>query len=729
MPLLAQAEATDRWLIRLTPISAEAEEQCAPTGFLKALPLEEGVTPHRIPARLGQAVSTDLQATEEWTLSIDIPGCWAPDTPLEPLDAPAMRDIHLWPTGSVTGRLAVARHEEVPATLRVRVTPAPSETDAERPPTASLTCPVTDQRFTCRLPAERLDLRIAAEGFIPEYRWDVVVSPAETRDLGEIPLVRGASLAGWVAIEETLRVRPRVEVVPETVGGNGTQVGERLSQRTLTVETTERGFFHVRGLAPGSYRLSVEAPGQGTAERAPIVIGERREYVLEEPLVLEPLAEVVASVDPPLGPQLQPWTIRLLREIPISSMYRLEAEQEVDDRGSWQRSGFEPGRYLLQVVDSEGSTHFRRELDVTPGMRPLAIELSLVPVRGTLRAGETPLSRAVWFQRPDGTRIRLDADSQGIFEGVLPDEGRWQVRLEPAQGRGQQRLEKEVMVERAPGEPWVMLDIELSATHLVGEVLDEDHIPIGGALVSVYTPRRTLAQVFTRDDGVFEVHGLPEGAYRARAEAKGNRESDLTSLELAADDGSTSIELIVRDRRGLRGRILLGEQPVAGALVRYQVPQAPLAGSLHASPDGVFTIWLPAWVEEVDLVILAPGLPTKLTRVTVPPTDTRLPPIHLASVSGDLGIRFPDRQALYIRGEGDFVPIWSLLLPTDGGSFRELDETSGLFHLPLEPGSYMICPAPEESRWCEGGYLAPGGRLVLDLRRAATHDAPVGRGV
>jgi len=131
MPLLAQAEATDRWLIRLTPISAEAEEQCAPTGFLKALPLEEGVTPHRIPARLGQAVSTDLQATEEWTLSIDIPGCWAPDTPLEPLDAPAMRDIHLWPTGSVTGRLAVARHEEVPATLRVRVTPAPSETDAE----------------------------------------------------------------------------------------------------------------------------------------------------------------------------------------------------------------------------------------------------------------------------------------------------------------------------------------------------------------------------------------------------------------------------------------------------------------------------------------------------------------------------------------------------------------------------------------------------------------------
>lgn len=720
-------EPTKPWLLRLTPSSPDAATHCNQNGRLFALPIAEGGEPAQFPVTPGKALRLDLDPLKEWQLSVDVPGCWAPDTALEPEASRSEYEVFLWRTGAVAAHLMLERHEQVPEALEVRLTPAPGQTDAERPPIVSITCPVKDMRFTCLLPAERLDLRIAAEDFIPEYRWNVEVPPGATRDLGEISLERGASLAGWVVTEGSLPDRPRVQVVPEVVGGSGTRTGERLSQRALSVETTDRGFFHVRGIAPGSYRLLAKATGHGAAERAPVVIGERREYVLEEPFVLEPLAEIAVSVDPPVGPTLQPWTIELRRQVPLSSMYRRVAEGTVDEDGNWSQEDLESGHYLVEILDSEGSSHFRQELDAKLDMRPLAVVLSLVPVRGRLKAGERPLSRTVWFEREDGTHIRMIADEDGNFEGVLPEEGRWKVRLEPTRGKGQRWLDEEVVVARARGEGWAHLDIELPATHLIGEVLDADRHPVGGALVSVYAPKRTLAQVYTRDDGSFAVHGLPTGELLARAEAKGNRESSLTLIELAADDDSDPIELIVRERRVFRGRVVLEGQPLAGARVHYRVPRSPLERTLQADPQGAFSMWLPAWVETVDLVVLAPGLPTKLTRIRIPPTGSRLPPIHLASVAGDLGIRFPDRQALYIRGEGDFIPIWTLFLPMDGGRLRGLDESTGILHLSLEPGNYTLCPAPEESRRCEGGYLAPGGRLMLDLRRAALGEGREGR--
>lgn len=218
------------------------------------------------------------------------------------------------------------------------------------------------------------------------------------------------------------------------------------------------------------------------------------------------------------------------------------------------------------------------------------------------------------------------------------------------------------------------------------------------------------------------MHGLPEGEYLARAEAEGNRESDLRAVELSAtDDGTASIELIVRERRLLQGKVVLDGAPVAGALIRFQVPRSPIESAVYASPEGRFTLALPAWVDNVDVIVLSPGLPTKLARVEVPPVGEDLPPLTLAPLAGDLVVRIPpNRQPLYIRSDGSLVPIWSLLVP--GGQFRELDPATGTLHLPLEPASYTICPSPEVSRHCQGGYLAPGGRLELGLVQTEARD-------
>jgi hypothetical protein len=723
LPAGTLGEAPEPWLLRVTPSSADAAIHCNQSGVVAALPVDEGGDPVQLPFAPGRALMLDLDPRREWRLSIDVPGCWAPEATLDPTASRSEHDVLLWRAGAVAGHLVLERHEQAPEALEVRLTPVLGEMDTERPPIVSIVCPVQDMRFTCRLPAERFDLRIAAEDFIPVYRWDVMVAPGATRDLGDISLERGASLSGWIVTESSLSDRPQVQVVPEVVGGTGTRTGERLSQRALSVETTERGFFHVRGIAPGSYRVLAQAPGHGTAERAPVIIEERCEHVLEEPLVLEPFAEVAVSVDPPVGPALHPWTIRLRRQIPLSSMYRQVAEDRVDENGFWSRADLESGHYLVEVLDSEGSSHFQQELEANSTTRPLDVVLSLVPIRGRLRAAEQPLSRTLWFERMEGGHIRMISDENGEFQGVLPDEGSWKVRIAPSRGKGQRWLKEEVVVARPRGEAWAKVDIELPATHLVGEVLDADRRRVPGALVSVYDSDQPLAQVYTRDDGSFKIHGLPSGEISVRAEAEGNRESALTPVELGADD-SSSVELIVREQRALRGRVVLNGRAFAGARIHYRVPRTPIAGSLYADPEGAFTLWLPAWVESVDVVVLAPGLPTKLTRIQVPTPGADLSPLVLEPIAGDLAVRLPSNgQPLYIRRDGSFVPIWSLFLPMDGGTLRGLDGSTGILHLPLEPGIYTVCPSPEESRRCESGYLAPAGQLMLNLRSVASRDS------
>lgn len=709
-------------VVRLEPTSPSVAEYCAPSGTL-TLASEGKDEEHReFPVSLSEATPLHLGTAGPWSVLVDVPGCWAPEEALQLSDAPTEITVSLWPAGLISGKLAPARNLQLPDSLEIHLTPAPSDVQRKRPPSTTVSCPITERDFSCPVPADRFDLRLAAGDFIPEYRWDIEVAPGRRADLGEVALVRGASVAGWVVTQGELSVQPRVELVPEVVGDNATAIGDRLAQRTVRGEVNERGFFHFRGLGLGSYRLSVQAPGFGSAQKAPILIEELREYLLDDPLVLEPRAELAIHVDPPLAPDLRPWTIRVEREIPLSSMFRVLAEEQADEDGVWKKADLEAGHYLVRIQDADGSTHFKQELHIAPGIRPLVVELPLVPVRGTLHAGETPLSRTIWFQQINGPRIRLVANEEGRFAGVLPSEGLWTVRLEPHQGRGQQLIPEEVAVVRGQGEPWAEVDIALPATHLVGEVRNTNGRPIEGALVSISRHPRTAAQVYTKSDGSFEVHGLPEGEYLARAEAEGNRESDLRAVELSAtDDGTASIELIVRERRLLQGKVVLDGAPVAGALIRFQVPRSPIESAVYASPEGRFTLALPAWVDNVDVIVLSPGLPTKLARVEVPPVGEDLPPLTLAPLAGDLVVRIPpNRQPLYIRSDGSLVPIWSLLVP--GGQFRELDPATGTLHLPLEPASYTICPSPEVSRHCQGGYLAPGGRLELGLVQTEARD-------
>lgn len=715
-PGVAQAESFRTLKLQLEAASPAVSEYCETSGTVTLSPAaEEGVS-YRLSISLGGPSTAELPASvSTWSLSLDMSGCWAPESVIEVPNADE-QTVAVWPAGEIVGMVAVPLSQEVPASLTLRLTPAPSDTRDPRPAQTVLTCPITDGRFSCPVPAEHLDLRIAAADFVPEYLWDVSVLPGTKKDVGEITLVQGASLAGWVVTEKTPKSPPTIEITQEVVGSRGSPLGERLEARAIQASASERGFFQIRGLALGSYRIVAQAESLGSATLAPILIDEPREYVLDEPLVLEPKASLALSIDPPLSPDLTPWTIRLERELPLSSMFELIQEGALDDDGLWTGSDLDPGHYLLRIRDDNGSTHFKEEIDLTSGRRTLAVELAVVRVRGTLRAGDLPLSRRLWFQRLDGPRIRMQSDEDGQFEGVLPQDGRWTVRLEPLHERGQQFLEQEVAVVRARGDTWAELEIVLPDTALRGEVLDSERDEVAGALVSVYRETRMMVQVFSQEDGSFEVLGLPEGAYRLRAEAQKDRESQLQAVNLDGEEPRT-VELVVVKRRTLQGHVVYEDQPVAGAVIRYQVPSSPLEGAAHSNPEGRFLLPIPGWVDELDVVVLAPGFPTKLSRITVPPTDT-LAPLHVAPTGGVLVLRIPrGRQPLYIKAAGAFVPIWSLFLPSVGGQLRGFDPQTSTLQLPLEPGSYTICPAPHQSRLCESGFLSPNGLLQLDLQR------------
>jgi len=676
----------------------------------------------RIDASLDESFTPDLDPTLRWTLSFsfDRPGCWTPRTSLVPSLATPPKTklvkVPVWPAGFFEGNLVVPPHERPPTTVTVRLTPTPSEDVTPRPPQSSVDCPVRAERFSCVLPADVLDLRLELGDFIPEYAWGVRIRAGETVEMEPLSLARGASLFGWVEVSPPVSLEDtQLELVPETSHGDATAVGERLASRKLEARATERGFFQFRAIPPGSYRLTARHSGFSVTERAPIALEGLQELVLDAPLVLEPLAKLALSIDPPLAPNLQPWHVRLQRAIPLASMFRIVAEGAVSPDGFWTGTDLDAGRYLVQLHDTEGSVHYQQEFDVRPGTRPLHVELDHVPVRGLLRAGERPLARGLWFHRLDGRRVRMNSDAEGHFEGVLPEAGTWEIRLEPLNGRGQHFLSQEVDVARARGQSWVDLDITLPATELLGDVVDEDREPVDGALVTVIDGDRLLAQTFTAGRGGFELVGLPPGEYLVRAEARKDRESRPLSFELEADEPAT-LELTLFPRRNLVGRVFLEAKPVAGALIRYTAALAPIHGETHTDPEGRYRVTLPQGVNTLEVVVLSPGLPIRMETVELPPSGRSLPSIQFRPSAGDLAVRLPHRQPAYIRRDGGFVPLWSLLLPVDQGTLRGLDPKTGILHLPLEAGSYTLCPSPQESEVCVAGYLAAQGELYLDLR-------------
>lgn len=699
-------------------------------------------------------VTLGLQVGSLWEIGAETDGFWAAPAAVHPGGAQVdvVVTLKLLPTGTVKMRVQVPKPEAPPETLAVRFAPVPVRTLKKTSPEGTLRCLKASgatSAFTCTVPAGTFDLRLHAEGLAPSYLWGIGIEPGKTLDLGLVPLRAGASVFGRV---QTGDGRPaatgcQVELTPPSAA-EGFAAGDHLVRervQSMAVETTtnERGYFQFLGVAPGTYALTASAPGMAPARLWPIEVKPGLETEVLDPLVLAAPGLVEVRLEPPLDPYGEPWTVTLLTQVGSGNnpaSHRSEASRE----GVWKQSGLAPGRYSLAVSDQFGGRWLSEEVAVRSGEETLYRELSVLPIEGTVRRGNDPLSASLWFGGRAGTRrIRFDSDRDGAFAGYLPGEGEYPIEV-VSENEGLRLVLDAIEVRRPEGKSTAEIEVVIPDTRLLGEVVDEAGNPVPAAELEITAFKdgkgrlRLPSDSRSDENGKFEVLGLPPGhlAVQARAE---ERASDWVEVMLPDDGEAVDLRLVVRRELELHGRVSGADGPVVGALVVAwpEIGGQPVARFVEEStdPDGRFRLRMPASSSTAGLLVMAGGYALRMMRVGVDPNAPLEIGVerHGGTLVVEMGRRVDE------AGRALAVP-W---LVHDGAFFTPLllqrwsrhlgiaqDRPDRLVLPDVESGEYALCAGPDATRAlrrggeppaarCVSGFLAPGGELRLELAGVA----------
>ncbi|MEM7518957.1 MAG: carboxypeptidase-like regulatory domain-containing protein, partial [Planctomycetota bacterium] len=293
--------------------------------------------------------------------------------------------------------------------------------------------------------------------------------------------------------------------------------------------------------------------------------------------------------------------------------------------------------------------------------------------------GEEPLALNLYFGGRQGLNsIELVSDEDGVFSGVLPREGRWEVDLVASSPEIHRRL-RGIDVEKGP-DGVAEVEIELPDTLISGVVVDEEGRPLEAARVIAsarelsregdpVAPERP-ATVQTAEDGSFAFRGFEAGTYDLQALAGRNRQSDPLTGSLGEQTPWTGVRLVASEARAWRGRVLSAAtgQPVAGALVvprPHRPDSAIISTQTSTRNDGTFDLRLPSSIDGTNLAIMGRGF--ELSFVQLGPQ---------AQEEGVEIILHPSRETTVT------IPLETHLTMADlvesGGAFPILRDASGL---------------------------------------------------
>lgn len=737
--------APRRGAFELRPLSApsEASKKSEVVDAFRSIPIEAA-----LPA------IASLPAGSRWEVALKMPGYWAHPETVEvgPPGTASVRSLEVWPTGTITGRVRMAdAHDKPVKSLLVStlVSPLPG---SSKVPEERWTCPVDPMaRFSCELPARTFDLSLSADGFIPEYRWATAISAGKTADLGSVELKGGASVAGWIQVEEGALVPGRciTRLLPLSgAGGGATSI--KLEKTAVSAPIRKDGFFQLRGVAPGSYLLQGEQPGYAPARAFPIEVWPGTESLVTQPLILHRPLTIRFDITPPVDWVDRPWRVQVIRFSDFSAnLERQPAFDGVASRdGRVAVPGQSAGRYLVNVHDSLGNSLFGDpQVEITgPADAQREISIDLITVDGRLRFGKEPLAATLWFGSPFSMPgVKMTSDEKGHFQGVLPRAGRWEVQIESASPPVRTVRSAKVEPDRVGR---AKVEISLPDVKVFGHVVDEDGQPVTGAEVGI-DMEHTSDSVRTDASGSFSSRGLDAGfatlVARARS-PRGKSSSEAATAFLRDGEETGPVELHLRAMRSLGGKIVSPLGPVAGATVsaapvgseQFEVDEAT------TDLDGSFSLQLPARSASAFVYVSAPGNAFQAFQV---PLDGTPATLAVQADSGAVEVAVP-----YTRGEidernlappwfvEDGIPIPSTFLKRwalgHGEPYSDAAYTTiRIAH--LAPGAYQVCfaarpqvIAAHHAAWstppgdCAAGSLSAGGTLHLAPRPESSGPAP-----
>lgn len=725
--------------IELTPKIVEGEPL---DGSLLLRPLSTASEPVSLPVKATRQLTVSLPAETAWEVEPRIERYWALPSPIRsgrPGERLAYK-LNLWPKSRIAGTIAVEPGVKLPTELAVKIRAARIPNRKPDVPEVLVQCPLGKMgELSCELPATLLDLTIQAEGFVPHNRWAVRLERDKALPLGRLVLKKGASVSGWVQVEEGAIDASGAEahLFPLQAPGPDGSLAERLRSSALEVPLDERGFFQFAGVAPGAYVIEVTQPGFAPARVSPIEVWPGSETSLTQPLTLRRPLRIELAISPETDWLGKPWQVEMFRASDLGGISAPVHQGAAREDGRLIFEGQTPGTFRIVVSDSLGNPLYS-DVDVQirdAGEARREIEIDLVTLRGEILLGEEPLSATLYFGgRHAALGSRMEAGQDGEFHGVLPREGTWLVEIEsPAHA-----LSTHARVEvQARSDRRARLTIRLPDTRIFGKVVEESGRPAEASVLA--ESGDGFVEVGTREDGSFEIVALPAGPVRLLAE-KGSKEGRLVSDSTVAVLGEGSevgpVELRLRKNKLVRGRVQSARGPVPGAVLEVFPlrPALPGGASVRTDLQGGFEARVPDATETIVAIVSPPGNGLKAFEM---PVDGRPVVLDVAREAGTLeitvGISEEEGRAqglqMVVVQNGLHLP-WNLLLHWAQGHGERLRISEGLRIPNLAPGEYRACAVSRAELVrqgpdgpnslggrCASGYLEAGGTLRLDVAR------------
>jgi Carboxypeptidase regulatory-like domain len=672
----------------------------ASTATLRARSVDKSSPPVEKTIAIPGQVNVGL-AAGTWELTVDAPSLWA-----EPriVTADGSVSFDLWPSATLEGTIDPKSKAKV-ASLRVVFRPFRLDSPTAIAPSGETGCVVDGETWRCVVPAGVHNLRFGTPGFAAVYRWGIRADAGGTARVGALELVRGASLVGHVAPRDGLKLDMKEVRISATPRATSTA-------NAYTAVPDTRGFFQITGLPAGEYVVSARTKGM-RAEGRTVRVLQDRNAELRSPLVLDTPKSILLAISPALAPDGSPWQVELLADDRDAGRLDVIATGSATREGTWKHEAV-AGTYELSVRDRDGGAWWSENVEIGFDDRKVEARLRATSVTGSVKVGDRPVAAKLTFGREGRPHNKtLVADEEGKFAGVIPsagdDENRWNIDVVADAPPIHRTLER---VKPAIGENGELrFDIELPLTTVTGRVVNADGSPGAGALVTLQqSDDHEFQQVFAADDGRFELVGLRTGKYRIGA-SEGAKSSDVVPFEVP-ESGTVALELLLREKVSVQGRVISGRSPVIGAEI-IAFPRGGIrfttTSNARSNETGHFNLQLPPGTKTYDLIVTAFGFGVVTARAEV--LEGKMVMVPMDQHGGRLEIEIPANTHGWLFHAGGQYPVLTMA-QLAGSSIEARDGKQTIVIPEVEQGDYRVCVGER----CTSGILAPNGTLTLSLR-------------
>ncbi len=651
-------------------------------------------------------------------------GWWSPTYAILAEGGPQKLDWLIYPTGTLSGRVAVPPGQQSPKEIEARFEQTPNHR-AEFPiPRGKVKCPVAEARFECDIPAGALDVRLKADGFISHYLWSLKIDRGLPENLGELLFSPGSSVVGRVedGISGEGKEGARVRLVVDQAGNANSRADrERLDRLTLPARTGKGGFFQVKDVPPGQYRILAQATPAIRGEDGPVRVFEGKETALTRPLRVFPPARVAVRIHPARDPSNRAWKVHLRRL--KESQGGIVPLRPGEEEALWEATGVSHGEYLVSVKDARGRT-WASELMTVEGTGPVAeIDLEVLAIEGKVTLKGEPIEASITYGgRRGAVQLEFESDDTGFYTGLLPRAGTWRVDVESQDPSCDRRnLEVEV-TEGRNGSP-TTVDLELGSLGIGGRVVDRGGKGVPG-FAFMMTSDGHPHQELTDSEGYFQYTCLEGGTYYLQGYIQGGSlASERIEVEISEDRGHEEIDLVLSQGHLLEGQVVSEWGAVAGAqiLVRSggqdSVKAPMILPKAQTGADGTFRLVIPTEVDEIALIVAAPGYGLKTVRqslgegtpVTIP-VYSQAGTLVLDLAEGLESVSFTEHFRLELNGV--YLGLRTLLAWRDIYGAAAPDESRIVVPM-IEFGELTFCHRTEGQETCESKTLLPFGEVTF----------------